>query len=334
MKSAKHITILGAGSWGTALALALARNGHYVLLWGKWPAELEIIQAEKCNNKYLPGISFPPTINVEPHLETSIRYASCIILAVPSHAVREMVLKIKPFIHQDTAIIAAKGIDPQSGLLMPEVLSEVLGRDEQIAVLAGPTFAKEIAKNMPSAMTIASKNTELALQITKLFQQRTLKPYINHDVIGTALGGTVKNVIAIAVGISDGHGYGANAKSALITRGLAEIMRLGRQLGAQSETLFGLSGVGDLVLTCTDDQSRNRRFGLLLGQGITAEKAIEKIGQIVEGASNAEQVFKLAQKYHIEMPITELVFRVLHENLSTYHAVERLLSRDVREEGV
>lgn len=329
----KHIAILGAGSWGTALAIALARNNHKVAIWGQNVEDIENIIKNHCNKKYFPGIKLSPNITAFTHLQEILPQAKLLVLAVPSDAVRIVLENVKNVIPSELPVlIAAKGIDPLSGQLMPELVNEIIGHSERIMVLAGPSFAKEVAVGLPTALVIAGKNTNHAKEVAELFQQKSVRPYINHDLIGSALGGTLKNVIAIAVGISDGYGYGANARSALITRGLAEMLRLGKAIGALPETLFGLSGVGDLLLTCTDDQSRNRRFGLLLGMGETQAIALEKIGQAVEGATNAKQVWRLAKLHQVEMPIVELVYQVLHENLALTEAVENLLARNIREE--
>lgn len=273
----KRIAVFGAGSWGTALAIALARNCHDVVLWSWSQEQIMLLRSERENKKYLPGIHLNENISFESDLALALTEIDLLVLALPSHVVCQWFDKLKDYLPEKAGIlIASKGIDPGTGKFLPDAVAQQNNKAQKIALMSGPSFAKELAQGLPTALTIASSDLLFAQYVAEIFHHASLRPYLNQDVIGTALGGTIKNIIAIAAGISDGLGFGANAKSALITRGLAEIIRLGKAMGAKTETLFGLSGLGDLILTCTDNQSRNRRFGLLLGQGMSAETAKKK----------------------------------------------------------
>lgn len=330
---AERIAIVGAGSWGTALGIALARNSHQVVLWSQEAKDVESMNRHRENRRYLPGIVLPENLCAQADLLQAIQGAHYIVAAIPSHAVCKVFKSILPNIPKHIPIlIAAKGVDPDSNLLMPLAFAAICPSDQPLAVIAGPTFAREVALAMPTAMAIAARDLNLAQKVAALFHQPSLRPYINSDVIGTALGGAVKNVIAVAVGMADGLGFGANARSALITRGLAEMVRLGKAIGAQPTTLFGLAGAGDLILTCTDQQSRNRRFGVYLGQGCDAETAGYKVGQVVEGASNAIKLAELANAVQVDMPIVNLVYRILEQGLSAEQAADALLARGLKED--
>lgn len=330
-----HIAVLGAGSFGTSLAVAFARNGHPTFLWGHDAGQCHKLQEKRENRAYLPGISFPPTLTVEADLKTVIEHSRDIFIVVPSHAVGELVKKIKPYLRSDSRIVlASKGLETDTGRLLQEVIEDELGKRYPFAVLSGPTFAKELAEGLPTAITLASKDQDFAKELqAKIHCSKNFRVYINDDVIGVQLGGAIKNVIAISTGISDGMGFGANARTALITRGLAEISRLGASLNAKPETFTGMSGLGDLVLTCTDNQSRNRRFGLMLGQGLSAFDAMKEIGQVVEGYHNTREVFKLAQRQGVEMPITEQIYQVLFCGKDTKDVVLHLLGRESKSES-
>lgn len=325
-----HITVLGAGSWGTALAILLARNGHQVTLWGRDSEQLHTMQQEGCNRYYLPDTPFPTTLNAEVDFTHSLAKADYILVAVPSSGFRELLEKIKPL--NKPIIWASKGIEPGSNQLLHTVVDDVLGENYPAALLSGPSFAREVAQGLPTAVVIASHERTYGKHVMTLFANAHFRPYYSDDMTGVEVGGAVKNVLAIAAGISDGLGFGANARSALITRGLSEITQLGVALGAQASTFTGLSGLGDLVLTCTDNLSRNRRFGLALGGGQTAEQAFEAIGQVVEGAENVQQVQALAQHYELTMPICEHVYQVLHNTMTPLVAVESLFARELKAE--
>jgi glycerol-3-phosphate dehydrogenase (NAD(P)+) len=324
------IAILGAGSWGTAVAVHLAHCGNPVLLWGHNPQHVIDMQQQRSNQRYLPAISFPSQLQPTADLNQCIDQASLIIIAVPSHAFGELLSKIK----QPTQGLAwlTKGLDPETHCLLSELVATRWGANYPIAVISGPSFAGEVAKFLPTAITLAGNNLAFQQHIQQRFHQKNLRVYLSNDVIGVQLCGAVKNILAIACGISDGLGYGANAKAALITRGLAEMSRLGKVLGAREETFLGLAGVGDLVLTCTDDQSRNRRFGLHLGRGMNTTDAQNQIGQVVEGKYNAKQVCTLAKRHGIEMPICEQVEALLEGKVTPQQAVINLMQRSARDE--
>ena len=327
------MTVYGAGSWGTALALQLARNGINVLLWGHNPEKIASYEKQRENSRYLPGVSFPDTLHGTDSIKDSMQHANDQLIVVPSHGFRDLLKQIKPYLHKDHSIIwASKGLEVGSGKLLHEVLIEELGNNVPYGLVSGPTFATEVANGLPSAMTAAASTEELATRTAAAFQGGNYRVYSSTDVIGVELGGAIKNVLAIAAGISDGLGYGANARSAIITRGLAEILRLAKSMGAKSDTIMGLAGVGDLVLTCTDDQSRNRRLGLALGKGDSLEQAIKDIGQAVEGAKSSRSISLLAERAGVEMPICEAVQRILYSGVAPEQAVKELLGRQLKPE--
>ena len=328
------ILVTGAGSWGTALAIALARNNQTTYLWGRNPDHIAELISDHKNKRYLPDAEFPadlqPVIELDPYLEKT----RDILIGLPCKALRPFLEKIANLSSSDDKRIvwACKGIEPESQMLVHEIVEEILGKDIPVAVLSGPSFAGEVGANLPTAVTIASKNQEFLDDLVTRFHNKSFRAYASNDVIGVEVGGAVKNVMAIAAGIADGLGFGANTGAALITRGLAEMTRLGVAMGGQPETFMGLAGFGDLVLTCTDDQSRNRRFGKLLAKGMSIEEAAESIGQVVEGARTANEVRELAKKYQIEMPITDQVTRLLQGKCTPREAVEALLSREPKQE--
>lgn len=329
----QSIAVYGAGSWGTALALQLARNGCEVRLWDIDAEHTLQIQQERINNRYLPGIAFPDKLRAEPELDQVAKDAHLHLVVVPSHGFRSLLLQLKTLIPStDSLCWATKGLELNTGKLLHEVMQETLPDVSDYAVVSGPTFALEVAKGLPTAMTVAATNLELAQQIAAAFHGKNYRVYTSDDIVGVELGGAIKNVLAIAAGISDGLGFGANARAALITRGLAEMMRLSLHLQAKPETLMGLAGLGDLVLTCTDDQSRNRRLGLALGQGKDLQTALTEIGQAVEGAKSAHSIGKLAKRAGVEMPICQQVTRILYEGLPPRQAVQELISRDLKAE--
>ncbi len=331
--SIKKISIYGAGSWGTALALQLARNHIDVLLWDINSKHIEVINHARENYYYLAGIPFPDNLNCTTNIDDAVAYANYQLIVVPSHGFRQLLAQLKPLLNNNHCIIwATKGLEVNTGMLLHQVLTEELPDLQNYGVVSGPTFALEVAKGLPTAMTAAASSKEVAIEVAKAFTADNFRMYISDDIIGVELGGAIKNVLAIAAGISDGLGYGANARAAIITRGLAEIIRLGQKMGAKAETLMGLSGVGDLVLTCTDDQSRNRRLGLAIGQGETREAAVKAIGQEVEGIKSSQSIGLLAQKANIEMPICEQVYQILHQGIAASDAVSTLLQRELKSE--
>lgn len=326
----KTIALLGAGSWGTAVAIHLSQIGHRVLLWAHKPEHVALMLEKKSNPRYLPEITFPDSLTPMDDLAQCTREADYVIIAVPSHAFAELLNKIEKPKHGLAWI--TKGIDPHNHQLLSQLVAERFGSSFPVAMISGPSFAKEVARFLPTALTLAGNNLTYQKEIQTLLHHNNIRVYLSDDLIGIQICGAVKNVLAIGCGISDGLGYGANAKAALITRGLAEMRRLGLSLGAQAETFLGLAGVGDLVLTCTDDQSRNRRFGLLLGQNVGIKEAEEQIGQVVEGKSNAAQVCALAKTNQIEMPICEQINALLQGTISAKQAVLNLMSRPPRDE--
>ena len=328
------IAVLGAGSWGTALAMLLGQNKHHVNLWSHNAEHAASMQQTRENNRYLPGLTFPTTLNVNASLETTLKNVNDILVVVPSHAFRQTLETIKPFIATSHRIAwATKGLEADSYKLLHQVAREVLGDEISLAVISGPTFAKEVAQGLPGAVTVASTDQTFAVDWAHLLHNDHFRAYTGDDIVGVEIGGACKNVIAIAAGIADGMGFGANARAALIARALSEITRLGVSLGAQAETFTGLTGLGDLVLTCTDNQSRNRRTGIALGKGKKLDLAIKEIGQVVEGVSTAKEVVALAKKQNIDMPITEQVYNVLYENVPAENAVNALFNRTIKSEN-
>ncbi|WP_175868952.1 NAD(P)H-dependent glycerol-3-phosphate dehydrogenase [Bartonella gabonensis] len=328
------MTVIGAGSFGTALAIALARNGHNVLLWGYNSQHIKKLQKQRCNQVYLPDIRFPENLFLEASLETAITASDNILIVVPSHVFHQVLYNIRPYLGKNSRVIwATKGLEHGSGRFLQEVAREILGEKIPLAVFSGPTFAKELAIGWPTAMTIAASDVEFGKELQQLFHcDKSFRVYKSSDMIGVQLGGVVKNVIAIGAGISDGIGFGANARIALITRGLAEISRLGGAMGAELSTFMGMTGLGDLVLTCTDNQSRNRRFGILLGKGIDIKEAERQIGQVVEGYLNTKEVHTLAQRIGVEMPIVEQIYQILYCGKNITEAANTLLSRTLKDE--
>ncbi len=332
-KCIQSISVYGAGSWGTALALQLARNNIEVLLWDFNANAIADYQAARENIHFLAGIPFPDNLHCTDRLEDCIQHSPNQLIVVPSHGFRQLLENLSPQLSpQHNIIWATKGLEVGTGKLLHEIAEEILDSHIPYGLVSGPTFALEVARGLPTAMTVATTNPELSHSTAQAFQSGNFRVYTSDDIIGVELGGAVKNVLAIAAGISDGLGFGANARTAIITRGLAEIIRLGESMGAKPETMMGLAGLGDLVLTCTDDQSRNRRLGLALGRGQSANAAIKEIGQAVEGAKSSSSIGLLAKRANVEMPICSEVHRIVHENLDPKIAVKALLSRHIRSE--
>lgn len=326
----KTIAVLGAGSWGTAVAIHMASVGHRVMLWAHNPQHVSDMVKQHCNKKYLPDAPFPPTLFPTGDLEACLQQAEHIIIAVPSHAFPSLLNQIttKP---KGIAWLT-KGIDPVTHTLLSQLVADKWGKSLPIAIISGPSFAREVAQALPTAIVIAGNNSTYMKAMRTVLHGHNMRVYLSNDFIGVQLCGAVKNVLAIACGISDGLNFGANAKAALITRGLAEMSRLGFSLGAQQETFMGLAGMGDLVLTCTDDQSRNRRFGLQIGRGVSLAEAEKHIGQVVEGKYNAGQVCALASQLGVDMPICNVVNAILLGQITAKHAVTNLMKRPPRDE--
>lgn len=326
------IAVLGAGSWGTALALHLAQNGNDVLLWGHDPQHVRALLKQKENKRYIPGFPFPDTLTATASLTEALAVARDVLLAIPSHAFKDTLEKIKQVdCHRAWRLIwVTKGL-ASTGDFFHTMIQNTLP-NVQMAVLSGPSFALEVAQRIPTAVTLAVNDAQWEQDLITRFHGPSFRLYTTSDFIGVQLGGVLKNIIAIGVGIADGLGNGANTRCALITRGLSEMRRLGAALGAKSETFMGLSGLGDLVLSCTDDQSRNRRFGLMLGQGITMSNAIANIGQVVEGIKNAQWIVTLAKQHGVDMPICEQVNAILEHRITPYEAVGALILRSQKKE--
>lgn len=328
------MTVIGAGSYGTSLAISLARNGANIVLWGHDPKHMERLQSDRSNHEFLPNIDFPESLIIEDDLEKAVQSTRDILVVVPSHVFGVVLNSLKPHLSEYSRICwATKGLEPETGRLLKDVAHEILGEQHSLAVLSGPTFAKELAMGMPTAISVASPDEKFVQDLQeKIHCSKTFRVYANSDFTGMQLGGAVKNVIAIGAGMSDGIGFGANARTALITRGLAEMTRLGAALGAQPETFMGMAGLGDLVLTCTDNQSRNRRFGLALGSGKDVDTAQKEIGQVVEGYRNTKEVWLLANRMGVEMPIVDQIYQVLYQDKDAHLAAQDLLARDKKAE--
>lgn len=325
--SQSSFLVIGAGSWGTALALLLARNGHSVALWSREANHRDAMRQDRCNQKFLPNHRFPDNIEIIDDFVSATQ--DHILIAVPSQGFRQILAQLSS---PQGIVWATKGLDHDSGQLLSEVATEILGDHIQLAILTGPSFAKEVADQHPSAVVLAANNQAYGKRLQACFHSPYFRTYLSDDLIGAQLGGAIKNVMAIAVGIADGLQYGSNTTALLITRGLAEILRLGQAVGAKQETLVGLSGLGDLVLTCSDNQSRNRQFGYLLGQGFSQREAKAKVKQVVEGVHATELVYHWTQKLGIEAPITEQMYQLLYQGQSPQDAVNDLLARKIKSE--
>jgi glycerol-3-phosphate dehydrogenase (NAD(P)+) len=333
MKEQTVITVLGAGSWGTALAIQFARIGQRTILWGREEDRLDLLDAHRENRQFLPGAPFPDLLEIEPNLEKAVGAANVLLVVVPSHVFRVTLESIRPYLPEGAKLAwATKGFELATGKLPHQVAEEVLGPDIPKAVLSGPTFAKEVGAGLPSAMTVAATEEAYALELAQAISGETFRAYTSTDIIGLEVGAAVKNVLAIGAGICDGLGFGANTRVALITRGLVEMTRLGIALGAQQETFMGLAGMGDLVLTCTDNQSRNRRMGLALAAGKTVAEAEREIKQVVEGVKAAEAVHHVAVGLGVEMPICHQIYRLLYEGADPREAVNALMQRALKSE--
>jgi glycerol-3-phosphate dehydrogenase (NAD(P)+) len=328
------IAVLGAGSWGTALAVHFARSTRPVRLWGRDAQQLAQMALDNSNERYLPGIEFPHSLQVTSQLREALAGSADVLVVVPSQGLRSLLGKIAPLLAPAMRLAwATKGFEAGTGKLPHQVAHEVLGAQRQGAVLSGPTFAREVGAGLPTAMTVASADADYAQSLAQELSSGNFRAYTSADIMGVEIGGAVKNALAVAAGFSDGLGFGANTRVALITRGLREMTRLGVALGARPETFMGLAGLGDLVLTCTDDQSRNRRFGLLLASGLAPAEALARIGQAVEGYGAAQAIREVASRLQVEMPLCEMAYRVLYEGLSAREAVRNLMSRPVRPES-
>ncbi len=313
--------------------MQLLRSGSRAVLWD-WDREhIEAIARARCNERFLPDYPLPDELEIQPDLETAVRAADEILIVVPSHAFVGILEQIRPWLKPGQGIAwACKGLEPGTGQFLHEPAQKLFGDERPLAVVTGPSFAKEVAANLPTAVTVAGTEPAYCARIARALHGGNFRAYTSDDLIGAELGGSVKNVLAVATGICDGMGLGDNARAALVTRGLVEMMRLGRVLGAREQTLTGLTGMGDLVLTSTGDLSRNRRLGLALGAGKTVDEAVTEIGQVVEGVKTAEEVWRLAQRYDVEMPIAEQVYGIIHLGWNPHQSVRDLLSREQKHE--
>lgn len=329
------VGVIGAGAWGSALAIHLARQHANIGLWGRNKNELAAISSQRENKRYLPGISLPDNLETCEQLDQLVTQSDFLLIVVPSVALREtLALITKNSLSKLQGIIwATKGLELSTGKFLHEIADEQLPSEIHKAALSGPSFATEVATGLPTAVTIASTDLEFARTAASLFHHHAFRAYTSNDVTGIEIGGTFKNILAIAAGIIDGLNFGANARAAMITRGVAEMVRFGKLFNSQPETLAGLAGIGDIVLSCTDDQSRNRRLGLGLGRGQAIDEIEQQIGQVLEGKFAAKAVHDVAEQLSVELPISEQVYQVLYENKSPRTAVEELLSRMQRDEA-
>lgn len=334
MSAAKaSIAVLGAGSWGTALAALAARHGHPTVLWGRDPAQVATLGARHENARYLPGIPLPESLRATADLGTAVRGAELLLVVTPSHAFHETMRALAPHRRPATGVAwATKGFEPGSGRFLHEVAGEILGSDVPLAVVTGPSFAKEVALGLPTALTVHSDREDFAQRVADALHGPAFRAYTGSDMLGAELGGAMKNVLAVATGIADGMDLGLNARAGLITRGLNEMLRLNVALGGRVETLMGLAGLGDLVLTCTGDLSRNRRLGLALGRGQSIADAVKEIGQVVESVDTVDEVMRLARRHGVELPISELVQRVLHQEITPAEGLKIILAREQKPE--
>lgn len=328
------IAVLGAGSWGTALAVHLASNHYRVRLWARSPDFAREIATKRENAKYLPGVTLPSSIEVMSELPLVLEEAKIIVFAVPSQSVREVIKKTKPLLKGDCFLVnTAKGLEDSTCLRLSQVFIEELPQyQNRLVVLSGPSHAEEVGRGIPTAVVAASHSREAAEYLQDVFMSPTLRVYTSLDLVGVELGGALKNIIALGAGIAEGLGYGDNTKAALITRGLTEIARLGVKLGANPLTFLGLTGMGDLIVTAMSRHSRNRRAGLLIGQGYSLREALERVGMVVEGVHTTAVARRIALSYQIEMPITEKTYQVLFEGLPPDAAVSHLMTRSKRHE--
>ncbi len=330
------IAVLGAGSFGTSLAILLAKNGNPTRLWGRSCEHIKEMQVDRSNQKYLADLQFPKNLTLFEDFQSCIEGVKDILVVTPSYAFEQTLLQIKNHSKandQLRIVWACKGLEPNTGNFLSEKANQIFAQNIVKGVLSGPTFAKELASGMPTAITLASNNSQFSADLTSRLVNQTFRVYLSDDLEGVQFGGAIKNIIAIGAGMADGLGFGANARTALITRGLAEMMRLGTKLGGRTETFTGMAGLGDLILTCTDNQSRNRRFGLAIGKGASIEQAAKDIGQVVEGVRNTKEMAKLANLHQVDMPICQSIYKVLYEKQSPKEAAKDLLTRAMKVEG-
>ena len=332
-ESLAKIAVLGSGSWGTALASLVARHGHRTVLWGRDAAVIDAIDNQHENPRYLPGLELPDNLRATTDMAAAVAGAAWVLVVVPSHAFGETVAKLAPLLPAGIGVAwATKGFEPGSGRFLHEVAAELLGPKVPLAVVTGPSFAKEVTQGLPTAVTVHGDDAAFTQQVADAMHGPSFRAYTGTDMLGAELGGAMKNVLAVATGVADGMGLGLNARAGMITRGLNEMLRLAAAIGGRPETLMGLAGLGDLVLTCTGDLSRNRRLGLALGRGKGIAEAVAEIGQVVESIQTADEVMRQAERHGIELPISNAVRSVLHGEFSPGEGLKQLMAREQKAE--
>lgn len=328
----KRVGVIGAGSWGTALAITLSGKGHQVKIWDVNPEHLAELAANRENVRYLPGIKFNDNLQIAQTTEEAIAGADMVLFSAPAQFFRGALENAMPYLKPEMLIVnVAKGIEQKTLKRMSEIAAEMIP-DAKYVVLSGPSHAEEVGRNMPTTVAAASRDLKLAEEVQEIFMTERFRVYTTQDVVGVELGGSLKNIIALAAGISDGMGFGDNAKAALMTRGLAETKRLGLKLGADPATFAGLTGVGDLIVTCTSMHSRNRRCGIMIGEGMDPKAATEKVGMVVEGMFTTEAAYDLAIREGVEMPITTILYKVINGEVNAADTVDMLMGREKRHE--
>lgn len=328
----KQVSVIGAGSWGTALAVLLANNGHEVTIWSHDPHEVEMLSTKREQQEKLPGVKLPDNVNVLSDMKESLTGKDVVVMAVPSPVVRSVAKQMAPYISDGQVIVnVAKGIEDGTYMTLSAIIEQEIPNAE-VCVLSGPSHAEEVGRGIPTTVVVGSKKQKIAEMLQDIFMNQVFRVYTNPDIIGIELGGALKNVIALAAGTTDGLGYGDNTKAALMTRGIAELTRLGIALGGKPETFSGLTGIGDLIVTCTSVHSRNRKAGYLIGQGMTADEAMKEVKMVVEGVYSAKAALGLARKYGVSVPIVEAVNKVLFEGADPKDEVTSLLLRERRKE--
>lgn len=328
----KKITVIGSGSWGTALAIMLAEHGHEVLIWARRQDAVDELTQQRTNQRYLPGVRIPDGIRATTEHKEAAEYAEILISAVPSRAVRGTMGDFAPYLKEGQILVnVAKGLEQESLHRLSEVIKEIAPQCE-VCVLSGPSHAEEVARGIPTACLISCEKEEIARMVQEEFKNARFRLYTNTDMVGVEIGAALKNVMALAAGMSDGLGFGDNTKAALMTRGIAEMKRLGIAMGGKAETFAGLSGIGDLIVTCTSMHSRNRRAGILLGQGKSLQETLDEVKMVVEGVNTVQAACQLAEKYDVSMPITQVISQVLFEGKSAEDAVLELMTRDSKAE--
>lgn len=327
-----HIAILGAGSWGTALGVSLSGKGYHVNMWDIDQAHVETLRQDRENKKYLPDVKFHKTMQVVPDVEETIRGADLVLFSAPAQHFRSAIDLATPYLTKEMILVnVAKGIEQKSLMRLSEIAYEKIPQANYVA-LSGPSHAEEVGMGLPTTVVAASKDQKVAEYVQDVFMTERFRVYTNQDIIGVELGGALKNIIALGAGISDGMGFGDNAKAALMTRGMTEIARLGMKLGAQLDTFMGLTGIGDLIVTCTSMHSRNRRCGIMIGEGMNPKEATQKVGMVVEGMYTTEAAYELAKRNDVEMPITEQIYQVINEQMDAKSAVSALMTRPKKHE--